>query len=94
MDHIVFPRDEIARQYREIHTRLALTTVMVTHDVTEAVLLSDRIVVMREGAVVADGEPHELLCGSFDPLVQRLMDMPRRQAQRVSELIEQRGGRG
>jgi osmoprotectant transport system ATP-binding protein len=87
-------RDELARQYREIHARMALTTVMVTHDVTEAVLLSDRIVVMREGTIVADGEPHELLRGSFDPLVQRLMDMPRRQAQRITELIEQRGGCG
>ncbi len=42
-------RDEIADDYRRIHTALGLTTVMVTHDMTEALLLADRIGVMREG---------------------------------------------
>ena len=38
-----------------------LTTVMVTHDMAEAVLLADRIVVLRDGAIVADGAPADLL---------------------------------
>ena len=29
---------------------------MVTHDMTEALLLADRIVVLRDGAIVADGQ--------------------------------------
>ena len=35
--------------YRRIHDALGLTTVMVTHDMTEALLLADRIAVMRAG---------------------------------------------
>jgi osmoprotectant transport system ATP-binding protein len=67
---------------------------MVTHDVLEAVLLADRIVVLREGAIVADGEPHELLAGHEDAGVRTLMDMPRRQAERVRMLLEERASRG
>ena len=45
---------------------MGLTTVMVTHDVLEAVLLADRIIVMRGGQIVADGAPRELLAGHPD----------------------------
>jgi osmoprotectant transport system ATP-binding protein len=86
-------RDAIGSEYRKLHEQMGLTTVMVTHDVMEAVLLSDRILVMRQGAVVADGAPHELLVGMGDAGVRALMDMPRRQAERVRVLLEERTGR-
>jgi osmoprotectant transport system ATP-binding protein len=88
-------RDAIGSEYRKLHEQMGLTTVMVTHDVMEAVLLSDRIVVMRQGAIVADGAPHELLTanGNADAGVRALMDMPRRQAERVRRLIEERTAR-
>ena len=85
-------RDALGTEYRRLHERMRLTTLMVTHDILEAVLLADRIVVMRAGAIVADGEPHELLSGHPDPEVRTLMDMPRRQAERVRALVEERGG--
>ncbi len=86
-------RDTLGTEYRKLHERMGLTTVMVTHDVMEAVLLSDRIIVMRDGALVADGSPHMLL-ESTDPAVRALMDMPRRQAERVTALMVERAGRG
>jgi osmoprotectant transport system ATP-binding protein len=85
-------RDAIGSEYRKLHDEMGLTTVMVTHDVMEAVLLSDRIVVVREGKVVADGEPRELLSGHDDPGVRALMDMPRRQTERVRAMLN--GGAG
>jgi osmoprotectant transport system ATP-binding protein len=87
-------RDALGTEYRRLHEKIGLTTVMVTHDVLEAVLLADRIVVLREGAIVADGEPHELLAGHEDAGVRTLMDMPRRQAERVRMLLEERASRG
>lgn len=80
-------RDEIASDYRTIHNRLGLTTVLVTHDVTEAFLLADRVAVMRDGAVVQIGTPNELSKNPADDLVRRMVEMPRRRAERLSQTI-------
>lgn len=85
-------RDSLAGAYRTLHERLELTTVMVTHDVQEAVLMADRIVVMANGAILADGAPGELMGGHPDHRVAALMATPRRQAERVQALLA--GGRG
>ncbi len=79
-------RDVLARDYRELHDGLKLTTVMVTHDVLEAVLLSDRMAVLESGSLIECGPTQELLAGSRHESVRALMDMPRRQAERVSAL--------
>jgi osmoprotectant transport system ATP-binding protein len=79
-------RDALGRDYRALHERLGLTTVMVTHDVWEALLLADRIVVLDHGKVLADATPSALLAGHDDPRVQALMETPRRQAERVRAL--------
>jgi osmoprotectant transport system ATP-binding protein len=80
-------RDDLGRDYRAVHDRLGLTSVMVTHDVMEALLLADRIVVLDKGEVLADGAPSELLADHPDPAVRSLMETPRRQAERVEALI-------
>ncbi|HXA40465.1 MAG TPA: ABC transporter ATP-binding protein [Phenylobacterium sp.] len=76
-------RDALGTDYRGLHDRLGLTTVMVTHDMAEAVLLADRIVVLRDGAIIADGTPGDLLARTRDPGVRDLLDAPRRQAERL-----------
>jgi len=83
-------RDTLGTEYRRLHDQMSLTTVMVTHDVMEAVLLSDRILVMRRGEIVADGEPQALLDGHPDEEVRALLDTPRRQAERVRMLLGNR----
>ena len=85
-------RDALGTNYRRLHEQMGLTTLMVTHDVFEAVLLADRILVMRAGEIVADGTPHELLEGHADAEVRQLMDMPRRQSARVQSLLQANGG--
>ncbi|MGP4671470.1 ABC transporter ATP-binding protein [Agrobacterium salinitolerans] len=45
----------------EIHARLGNTMVMITHDVDEAVLLSDRIVMMTNGPAAHIGEVLDVL---------------------------------
>ena len=79
-------RDELGRAYRALHEALGLTTIMVTHDMTEALLLADRIVVLIDGRIRADGPPAGLLRGEVDPEVRGLIDVPRRQAERLAEL--------
>jgi len=82
-------RDALGREYRKLHEQMGLTTLLVTHDVLEAVLLADRIAVMRAGEIVANGTPQELLRDHSDAEVAALMDMPRRQALRVRSLLEE-----
>src|SRR5436305_950722 len=53
-------RDALGDDYRALHEKLSLTTVMITHDMTEALLLADRIAVMRAGKLLALGRPAEL----------------------------------
>jgi osmoprotectant transport system ATP-binding protein len=79
-------RDELGRAYRSLHDELGLTTIMVTHDMTEALLLADRIVVLIEGRIRADGPPASLLRGDVDEDVRALIDVPRRQAERLAML--------
>jgi osmoprotectant transport system ATP-binding protein len=86
-------RDTLGSEYRRLHERMGLTTVMVTHDVMEAVLLGDRIIVVRQGEIVADGDPYELFNAHPDAGVRALMDMPRRQAERVRILMQERAER-
>ena len=80
-------REALGRDYRALHDELGLTTVMITHDVLEAVLLADRIAVMQSGRVLAQGAPHELMAEDAPPYVRELMASPRRQAERVAERL-------
>ena len=79
-------RDELGRAYRGLHDRLGLTTLMVTHDMAEALLLADRVVVLVGGRIRADASPADLLRGSADAEVQAMLDVPRRQARQLAEL--------
>ncbi|MHC4973394.1 MAG: ABC transporter ATP-binding protein [Planctomycetota bacterium] len=49
-----------ARLVRDLHDRHGMTTLLITHDRTDAHLLADRIGVMRAGRLVACGPPGEL----------------------------------
>ena len=79
--------DALGTDYRALHERLGLTTVMVTHDMAEAVLLADRIVVLADGVILADGAPADLLAGTADPAVRALLEAPKRQAERLRERL-------
>jgi osmoprotectant transport system ATP-binding protein len=81
-------RDTLGSEYRLLHERMELSTVMVTHDVLEALLLADRLVVMHDGAIVASGTPHEMMNAQGDEGVRKLMDMPRRQMKRVAAMLD------
>ncbi|MGY3235147.1 osmoprotectant transport system ATP-binding protein [Bradyrhizobium sp. USDA 4472] len=83
-------RDALGEDFRELHRKLGLTTVMITHDMTEAILLADRIAVMRGGKLLAQGTPAEL-SDSSDAYVLELLRTPRRQVERLNALLPQGG---
>lgn len=53
-------RDDMRMLVLELHKRLNMTTLMVTHDAYEALMMSDHIVYMTEGRVVQDATPEDL----------------------------------
>jgi len=61
-------RLEMRAEIKRLHQELGLTSIYVTHDQAEALSLSDRIVVMREGRVLQVGAPadiHDRPCNVF-----------------------------
>jgi osmoprotectant transport system ATP-binding protein len=79
-------RDALGDDYRALHHKLGLTTIMITHDMTEAILLADRVAVMRNGRLLALGTPSEL-SNSADAYVGELLQTPRRQSARLKVLL-------
>ncbi|MGK6314123.1 ABC transporter ATP-binding protein [Neorhizobium sp. DT-125] len=53
-------REDMQVELIEIHRRLKLTTLFVTHDQEEALSLSDRVVLMNAGRVEQQAAPHDL----------------------------------
>ncbi len=65
-------RRELRAELRRIHAATGKTIVLVTHDPGEAIELADRLVVLREGRLVASGRPSEVLDGG-DTFVRALL---------------------
>ncbi len=53
-------RDIVRVEVREIQRSLGITTIYVTHDQTEALSISDKVVVLRAGKIMAVGTPKEI----------------------------------
>lgn len=79
-------RDALGEKVRELHERLGLTTIMVTHDMAEALLLADRVLVMSHGELVADENPRGLLAGAGGEIAQGLVAVPRQQAEKLARM--------
>jgi glycine betaine/proline transport system ATP-binding protein len=67
-------QDEVLR----LHHEMGKTMVFITHDLAEALKLGDRIVIMRDGAVVQMGRPDELVGAPADDYVRDFVqDVPK-----------------
>jgi putative spermidine/putrescine transport system ATP-binding protein len=63
----------MAREIRILQRSGGITTIMVTHDQTEAMALADRLVVMHEGRVQQIGTPEEVHGRPANPFVARFI---------------------
>ena len=53
-------RESVQRELRQLHNRLKITTVHVTHDFEEAIALGDRIAVLGDGCIQQIGTPEQI----------------------------------
>lgn len=85
-------RQEIRREFRRIETAVRKTTILVTHDIAEAVELGDRICLMSQGRIEQIGTPADLLFRPASPFVRSFFDESRLQTEwmavRLRELPE------
>jgi osmoprotectant transport system ATP-binding protein len=80
-------RDALQSEFKALQKSLGLTVVMVTHDMTEALLMADRIAVMHAGQLLQLGTPQQLLAHPDHPHVAALLETPRRHAARLEDLL-------
>jgi iron(III) transport system ATP-binding protein len=66
-------RRQMREEIRDLQRRLSLTVVYVTHDQSEAMAVSDRIIVMNKAVIAQEGAPRELYEQPKDPFVAGFM---------------------
>ena len=62
-------QDELIRLQKELQK----TIVFVTHDISEAVRLGDRMLVMKDGESVQEGQPQDIILNPVDDYVQKFV---------------------
>lgn len=67
-------RRELRGALREIHDRLKITSIFVTHDQEEAVALADRIAVLNEGRLEQIDVPRALLASPRSEFVREFLE--------------------
>ena len=78
-------RRKLQDDLTQIFAGLAKTVVMVTHDLGEAAVFADTVVLMREGRIVQQGPPRELLDAPVDPFVTAFVNAQRSNTGRWGE---------
>jgi phospholipid/cholesterol/gamma-HCH transport system ATP-binding protein len=64
--------DSINDLIMELHNKLQVTSIAVTHDMTSAYKIADRIAMMYNGKIIANGTPNEIK-DSKDPVVRQFI---------------------
>jgi glycine betaine/proline transport system ATP-binding protein len=71
-------RRDMQDEVRRLHAEVGKTLVFITHDLSEALTLGDRIAVMRDGALIQVGTPEDLVGAPADDYVADFVrDVPR-----------------
>jgi sulfate/thiosulfate transport system ATP-binding protein len=87
-------RKELRRWLRDLHQRLGLTSVFVTHDQEEALELADQVVLMREARIEQIGSPRQIYDRPATPFVYEFLGSANRLPCRVrAGLVDVAGGR-
>ncbi len=66
-------KEEMQLEFRRIQRELGVTTINVTHDQREALVLSDRVIVMQGGRILQEGEPETVWRDPAHPFVARFL---------------------
>jgi len=82
-------REEMQYEIRRIHRTLAVTMVYVTHDQQEAMVMSDRVAVLRDGVIEQIAVPEGLYEAPMSAFVARFIGESNQLQGRVRALLEE-----
>ena len=73
----------------ELQVELKKTIIFITHDLDEALKLADHLVILKDGAVVQQGEPQGILMNPTDPYIEDFVsDINRARVLRVRSVMQ------
>lgn len=66
-------RSSLQEELKGIFKKLEKTVVLVTHDIGEAAFFADRVVLLRQGEIIQEGPPRELIHQPAHPFVEEFI---------------------
>ncbi len=69
-------RDDTRAELKQLHQKLGITTIYVTHDQVEAMTLADKIVVLNQGRIQQIGEPQSIYAHPANRMVATFLGSP------------------
>lgn len=86
-------RTDMQNLLLELQDELQKTIIFITHDLDEALKLADHLVILKDGAVVQQGEPQGILMNPSDPYIEDFVsDINRARVLRVKTVMEPLSG--
>jgi len=81
-------RRQLQDEFLKLQAGLKKTSIFITHDITEALKLADRIAIMRDGIIVQIGTPDEIIVNPADDYVAEFTrDVPKGRYAHVSSMM-------
>ena len=81
-------RTDMQNLLLELQKELQKTIIFITHDLDEALKLADHLVILKDGAVVQQGEPQGILLSPCDPYIEDFVsDINRARVLRVRSVM-------
>lgn len=82
-------RSDMQNLLLELQHELQKTVIFITHDLDEALKLADHLVILKDGAVIQQGEPQHILLNPSDPYIEDFVsDINRARVLRVRSIME------
>ncbi len=83
-------RRQLQDEFLDIQAKLKTSIVFITHDITEALKLADRIAIMRDGRIVQIGTPTDIVLNPVDDYVREFSkDVAKGKHARVASVMSQ-----
>ncbi|RYH02581.1 glycine betaine/L-proline ABC transporter ATP-binding protein [Salipiger sp. IMCC34102] len=84
-------RTDMQNLLLELQDELHKTIIFITHDLDEALKLADHLVILKDGAVVQQGQPQDILLNPADPYIEDFVaDINRARVLRVRSVMTDR----